>query len=103
MELRDVELRAGARGIGKSLRDHRTSTARAFRQADFISRRLQQRRGRDADLGIIEVDESVVEKDHLSGDFGFGTSDFGFAVLKPGFKRLSGERRELASGVDSRD
>src|SRR5262245_43408863 len=66
VELADVEVCILPGRLSEAFRNHRPAAASSlFRQADFIASRFEKLRGRFADIGVVEIDEGVVEENHF--------------------------------------
>ena len=101
MQAGDVELGISARGVGKTLGNHRTPAAGALTKINPIPGRLQNFNRRNTDLRVIKVDECVVKQNDLSGDRGFRILPFRVPGIEPGLQRLRRELRQLAPQVDA--
>src|SRR5437016_1000083 len=83
MELSDVKHRVLASGFRKPLRDHGPSAALSVAQTDFIPGSFEQFDGCLPDLGIVVVNESIVEKNNFPGRrLRFRISIFRVAALR---------------------
>ena len=76
MQAGDVELGISARGVGKTLGNHRTPAAGALAKINLVPGRLQNFNRRNTDLRVIKVNERVMKQNDLSGNRGFRTLPF---------------------------
>ena len=63
----DIEDCIGACLLRQTLRNHWTSATLALCEGDLVARSFEQPRCCFSDLGIIEVNESIVKENNLSG------------------------------------
>src|SRR5262245_64329 len=74
----NIELRVGPRFLSKALRNHRSPAASALvGETNFIACGFEKLRSCFADIGVVVVDEGVVEKNDLSGGHTGSVADFG--------------------------
>src|SRR5438093_8061464 len=103
MEPAYVELRVFARRLRKTFRNHRAPATFPLRKTNLVSGCFEQLDGGLPDVGIVVVNERIVEKDNLTiGNLRCRISNFRFIALrKPGFKSFCRKERQLAARIDS--